>query len=93
MCKLCTLNLIQAKESPSHLEEFYKFLLWLPHLNEGCIGRREIHVLRDLVTFSKASVSKTEKEAYAIIHTTFHRGKQDGCVATSLKGRHLLTQS
>ena len=48
---------------PSHLEEFYKFLLSLPRLNEGCLDRREIHVLRDLMTFSKGSVLKAEKKS------------------------------
>lgn len=85
MYELVNFYLIPAKESPSHIEELYKFLRWLPHLNEGWICRKETHVPRELVTFSKASVSELKRRAYAIIHSASHRGNQDGCVATSLK--------
>lgn len=60
-------------------------LLCLPHKNEGWISRREMHVLRDLVTFSKARVSKLKRRAYPIIHPTSHRGKQNGWAVTSPK--------
>ena len=68
---------IQPRKLPSHLEEFYKFLLSLPRLNEGCLDRREIHVLRDLMTFSKASVLKAEKKSIHYNPPSFPQRKTD----------------
>lgn len=88
--KMCEYLCIQFNQgSRHHLEEFYKFLLSLTRLNEGCLDRRKFMFSGIWWLSQGQCVKKLKRRASTIITQLSTEGKQ----ILPKSGRHLLAQS